>query len=95
MTTLEALWTAHERDVFKYANEQFEKYVKPYCKKNDYEFFAGNGTWWLTDWGKLLDEVADEVLSDENHPLYEILTEPVPGMAGNDVGSLMPDYRRS
>lgn len=67
-----------------------EEHIKPYCIKHDCEFIAGNGRWWL---GKEMhSEISEDV--PERLVLYNILTEPIPGMLINDAGSKMPNYRR-
>ena len=100
---LEKLWDRYETKVGEYCEEQFDKYVKPYCVKHDCEFYAGGGTFVsfiLTRPGMMLSgklgklhEVCVEV--DEEHPLFDILCEGIPGMLSNNVGSLMPDYRKA
>ncbi|KKN62431.1 hypothetical protein LCGC14_0512280 [marine sediment metagenome] len=88
---LDKLWKRYETQVYEYCKNQFDEYIKPYCIKHDLEFTTGNGTWWLgKEKGNELREGIPERLL-----LYNILTEPIPGMLSNDVGSLMPDYRRS
>jgi len=95
MTKIEQAWQVYESAVDDYCKEQFEKHVKPYCMKHDCEFLAGNGTWWLTNPGKRIgDMAAINEHPDEYHPTYDILCEKIPGMASNDVGSLMPDYKK-
>lgn len=90
MPHLEKLWERYQTQVYEYCKQQFEEYIKPYCIKHDCEFTTGNGTWWLgKDKGNELSEGVPERLL-----LYNILTEPIPGMLSNDVGSLMPSHRR-
>jgi hypothetical protein len=92
MNKIERAWQIYESAVDDYCEEQFEKYVKPYCIRNDFYFLAGNGTFYLSDWGKLVN-TEGETLPDEEHPLFDVLCEEIPGML-QPVGSLMPDYRK-
>lgn len=95
MSRLEKLWDRYQAQVCEYCKEQFEEYVKPYCVKHDYEFTTGNGTWFIQDWTDWCDAEIEGVNPDDIHPLYKILTEEIPGMPDNDVGSLMPSHRRT
>lgn len=80
----EELWEAYMQGVYAYAEEQFKKYVEPFCEEHNCEFIAGNGEWWLDN----IPEV------DEHHPLYDVLTEKIPGISSSDVGSLMPRFKK-
>ena len=92
MRRLDKLWERYQTQVYEYCKEQFEEYVKPYCVRHSCRFNTGNGTFYLSNWGKLWNDELDEVIAEEEHPLFDILCEDIPGMPGNNVGSLMPEY---
>lgn len=100
MKRLDKLWDRYRAQVYQYCKEQFEEYVEPYCQQHDCEFLAGGGTFVsfiLTLPGVLFNDGTYQDIVDElgeEHPLYEVLIEDIPGMPMNCVGSLMPNYRK-
>ncbi len=91
---LEDSWKAYERSIFAIADQTFNEIIKPFCKKRKWEFLAGNGSWWIGPQDG--DCVYPENCPDDTEFLgiAAVLSAGVPGMSYNDLGSLMPDYKR-
>ena len=86
---LDRAWNEYNDVVQRYALERFMKIVKPWLVKNRCSFLAGNGTWLIFDNEKdYYEEALPKFILDE-------LTTEIPGMPGNSLGSIMPDYRET
>ena len=90
---IEKAFNEYENKVFQYAKEQFEKVIKPYCQKHELQFLAGNGTYYLGA-NKHRQNNGYLGLDIDKLPkkIRETLQMEIPGMPGNDLGTLMPDY---
>jgi len=87
-----AAWDEYNKVVDAYAVERFESVVKPWLIRHDYNFLAGNGTWYVFD--KNGDAVDPDYGAIPIRVLVALETE-VPGLPANDLGSLMPDFRQN
>lgn len=92
MNSMELAWRVYEDAVDMYAERRFYKIVLPFCKKRNWEFLAGNGVWRIGPPGARHTNPSDYSEDTEYQAVVKVLSMEVPGMAANDLGSLMPDY---
>jgi len=96
---MEKAWDEYCDLVDAYAEEIFEKHVKPWLVKNHCIFLAGNGTWYLSKVSK--NGVETELFEPETFgrtcpkEIAKWLNMEIPGMHWNVLGSMMPDYRQT
>lgn len=83
----------YETKVDQQAKLVCHKYVKPFCLKRGLRFVVGNGTWVFVDTDRETYH-KERPLEDteEWDRLMDLLAMEVPGMDGNDLGSLMEDW---
>lgn len=77
-----------------------ENHLIPFCKKNKYEFFSGNGEWVFFDVSgskpKCIDDVVvidQEVIERKDPNLFECLNSRSVQNHNNDIGSSVPCVR--
>lgn len=102
---LEKKFNKYGEEVFAYAEHVFKEKIIPYLEKYNLEFLAGNGTFWIGytnetpkwfvtkyfsgagTWSIDVDKIDSRI--------SKILQSEIPGMSGNDLGSIMPCYPES
>lgn len=77
MEDIQMFWDKYLNNVYRIAETSMDE-VKAYCEETGRKLFAGGGEWFLG--GQLPNELLD------------LLSQEVPGLPANDLGSLMPDY---
>lgn len=89
MTThilLERQFKKYAEQVDLIATHEFNRLVKPYLIKHGYSFFVGMGTYLILNGSIQIDS------DDLPKTIQDILNTEIPGMPGNSLGSLMPEY---
>ena len=84
---LEKEYSDYCNKVYKFAENKFDEIIKPYLIKHGYKFLSGNGIYFIKD--KRGIQIDHEDLPKY---IYDLLSMEIPGMEGNDLGSLMPDF---
>lgn len=87
---LEASFNRYQQEVLEQAQQVFEAWVKPFCKKNNLKFIAGMGTYWIGTKEGVWDR-NDMRDNEEFQAVSDYLDLDVPGLPANSLGSLMPD----
>jgi hypothetical protein len=86
---LENLFDAYYRNVEAVILREFERTVKPYLQRRGLHMVTGNGTFYIYReiGGRNID-----MSNDLPDLINNILHQDIPGLDGNDFGSLMPDF---
>ena len=89
-------WVLYTDTVDAIAEEVFERTVRPFCERRKLRFIAGNGDWWVSPLGSRTHWYPEDFLEDEEwQAVVKLLSIYIPGMPGNDLGSLMPIFVNS
>lgn len=93
-TELKKNFDWYEAQADQVARIVFVEHVKPFCRKRGWRFLAGNGAWSLHPLNESGLYAKEDLPDDEEWiALCELLNTEVPGFPGNDLGSIMPDFK--
>lgn len=90
---MDALFDRFHRDITELIEKEFHARVVPFCEARDWEFMSGMGSYWLGDKEGHMFSEGDLDEDEELRELIDFLDDTVPGLPGNNIGSMMPGYK--
>jgi len=85
----------YENHIDQIAKSVFDKFVKPFCKKRKWRFVSSMGDWafFPPNHHAVHDPQDWDEDDSELDAICDLLNTYIPGMPGNDLGSLMPSIQ--